>query len=448
MNTNEPNNFSHNESTQIDSEVFPSPKDLGIFLKDLRLRKGYSLERLSRETKITLNILKKIEENDLTNLPNIIYIKGFVQNVLKLLNTPYTNEISVLINASFNQKSLIKDKNILLPNEPENLNENSSQSNSAKVDPNKKNLLLTIKSPFNLKFLIGTLLIFIAIAIYQFIDVVNEQISKRYSKALTVSENHSNQNAKDILKIENRLITDQYTNSSNREIKKTTTSDLNVTPVTTEIKKINNEAFPTNIPSPANTVIAEKPIDSLTSNISQITPVSEPTNLTVESNKTIKNLPYVNFKKIQTLNFNTVENFPEDELNVLYPKSERSKMISGKQNLYIIGQQADCWISYKVDGNSPRSTLLKKGNSLTLSGNKIFLNVGNTDAVEIFYNGKITQYLSNKGVKSFILPKEDAPNHYLPLFVGDETGKTYFYDDYKKSMMPPPTEPSSKPLPE
>ena len=59
---------------------------IGAYLKDLRLRKGYSLERVSSETKISITILRKLELNELSTLPNITYVKGYVQNILKDLD--------------------------------------------------------------------------------------------------------------------------------------------------------------------------------------------------------------------------------------------------------------------------------------------------------------------------------------------------------------------------
>ncbi|MFA6216360.1 MAG: RodZ domain-containing protein [Candidatus Omnitrophota bacterium] len=50
----------------------------GKRLKELRLKKGLSLEDVHRKTKIQLNLLKSIEEDNLVNL-SPIYIKGFLK---------------------------------------------------------------------------------------------------------------------------------------------------------------------------------------------------------------------------------------------------------------------------------------------------------------------------------------------------------------------------------
>jgi cytoskeleton protein RodZ len=50
----------------------------GKRLKELRLKKGLSLEDVHRKTKIQLNLLKALEEDNLVNL-SPIYIKGFLK---------------------------------------------------------------------------------------------------------------------------------------------------------------------------------------------------------------------------------------------------------------------------------------------------------------------------------------------------------------------------------
>lgn len=56
----------------------------GAKLKKIRLEKGLSLEEVHKKTKIHLNILKAIEEDNVMNL-NPIYVKGFIKIYCKLL---------------------------------------------------------------------------------------------------------------------------------------------------------------------------------------------------------------------------------------------------------------------------------------------------------------------------------------------------------------------------
>ncbi|MDD5730145.1 MAG: DUF4115 domain-containing protein [Candidatus Omnitrophica bacterium] len=66
----------------------------GARLRKLRLEKGFSLEEVHKKTKIHLNILKAIEEDNLANL-SPIYIKGFLKIYCQFLGVDpreYTQE--------------------------------------------------------------------------------------------------------------------------------------------------------------------------------------------------------------------------------------------------------------------------------------------------------------------------------------------------------------------
>jgi len=61
-----------------------SVESQGARLKKLRLEKGLTLEEVHKRTKIHLNILKSIEEDNFVNL-NPIYIKGFIKIYCRFL---------------------------------------------------------------------------------------------------------------------------------------------------------------------------------------------------------------------------------------------------------------------------------------------------------------------------------------------------------------------------
>ena len=51
----------------------------GRYLKTARLEKGIDLEIISKETKIGLDKLDSIENDDHTRLPSEVYVKGFIR---------------------------------------------------------------------------------------------------------------------------------------------------------------------------------------------------------------------------------------------------------------------------------------------------------------------------------------------------------------------------------
>lgn len=58
-----------------------NPKELGDYLKNLRLKKNISLEEINRETKIRIKYLNAIEEGNFDAIPGgEVYLKGFLKN--------------------------------------------------------------------------------------------------------------------------------------------------------------------------------------------------------------------------------------------------------------------------------------------------------------------------------------------------------------------------------
>ncbi len=51
----------------------------GRYLKTARLEKGIDLEAISKETKIGLDLLDSIENDDHPRLPSEVYVKGFIR---------------------------------------------------------------------------------------------------------------------------------------------------------------------------------------------------------------------------------------------------------------------------------------------------------------------------------------------------------------------------------
>lgn len=60
-------------------------KTVGVFLKETRQRKGWTLAYIEQATKIRLKFLEAIERDDYTKLPSLSYAKGFVKNYAEFL---------------------------------------------------------------------------------------------------------------------------------------------------------------------------------------------------------------------------------------------------------------------------------------------------------------------------------------------------------------------------
>jgi len=59
--------------------------ELGQKLKEERENQGLTLEQIQQKTKISVQVLKAIEQGDTSLLPHPVYAKGFVQNYARIL---------------------------------------------------------------------------------------------------------------------------------------------------------------------------------------------------------------------------------------------------------------------------------------------------------------------------------------------------------------------------
>lgn len=85
-------------------------KTVGIILQNARIKKGYSLEHIEKDTKIRKKFLEAIEADDFTTLPSLSYAKGFVKNY-----TEYLGLESGLTLAIFRRQTRDVARSSLLP---------------------------------------------------------------------------------------------------------------------------------------------------------------------------------------------------------------------------------------------------------------------------------------------------------------------------------------------
>lgn len=71
-------------------------KTIGETLKEARLKKKYSLERLEKETKIKKEFLAAIEKETWENLPDFTVVAGFVKNISSFLELNPVSSIALL----------------------------------------------------------------------------------------------------------------------------------------------------------------------------------------------------------------------------------------------------------------------------------------------------------------------------------------------------------------
>jgi|GEM_PF-5536959 len=105
-------------------------------------------------------------------------------------------------------------------------------------------------------------------------------------------------------------------------------------------------------------------------------------------------------------------------------------------SLYISAKRGDSWIRYKSSGSSKVvSIMLKMGQSKFLKAKELFVILGNSSVLDIFFDDRKV-LLSGKAYQILTFPEDIYSNHKEPLFIDTEDGKTLFYQDYIKKMSP------------
>lgn len=80
---------------------------LGQRLYEERVKKGFSLEEVSRATKIRSNFLHAIEKGEYGQLPSTAYAKGFVRNYAEFLGLP-KKDMLALFRREFDEEQVFK----------------------------------------------------------------------------------------------------------------------------------------------------------------------------------------------------------------------------------------------------------------------------------------------------------------------------------------------------
>ncbi len=91
---------------------------IGTYLRDLRTKANIDLDSIANKSKISLKVLKKLEDNLLDELPSKTYVKGFVKSYCSIIKIDPSEALSILdkdyetITPDSNQQKLEKtDKN-------------------------------------------------------------------------------------------------------------------------------------------------------------------------------------------------------------------------------------------------------------------------------------------------------------------------------------------------
>lgn len=361
---------------------------LGGYLKQKRIDKNYTLEKLSQKTKISVNILKALEADDYAKVPSAAYIKGFVTSYAKVLGTPLDEVINKMEYTYLNVlgkpfPALNHTKNMIKPNNSGTVHNKENVPTPHDVIVSGDSIMENTKSI--LPIIIFGFIILLFIGGYKLISsVVESEVTDHKIKDMGPKIESSSAIAIKPTKVE--------------EVKKEEAVGENSSTTPAPPAEIEKKAEP-------------KPTPEL-----------------------VRNFPTVEFKKVKSKLFSIRTEAPENNDETLIPKQIKDSINSDMQNIYIKAIDGNTWLSYKIDANPIESVIISKGTDLFLQGNEIRIFLGNVNVTRIFYNNYLLETPTKNGVKSLIFPEESNSKFQLPLFPKAKDDILYTAEDYVKRM--------------
>ena len=368
---------------------------LGEYLKQKRIDKNYTLEKLSQKTKISVNILKSLEANDYDHLPSAAYIKGFVTSYVKVLGIPHDEAINKMEYTYLNVlgkpfPALNHTKSMATPVSPMEAQRSASAEAQTPHDviESGDSIIESTKSILPIAIFCAIILLFIGG--YKLISsVVESEVTSQKEKDLGPKIESSSALVKQPVKVE-------------------------------EPKKEETPAAATATTTP---------------NATTATPAAEVKPEEVKAAPEFpRNFPTVEFKKIRGKLFSVKTDAPENNDETILPKQIKDSLNTDLQNIYIRATDGNTWLSYKIDNNPIESVIINKGSDLFLQGTEVRIFLGNVNVTKIFYNNYLIDTPTKSGVKSLIFPEESNSKYELPLFPKAKDDILYTSEEYSKRM--------------
>lgn len=394
-----------NENITTDTVNNSSMSLLGDYLKQKRLDKNYSLEKLSQKTKISVNILKSLENNDYKTLPSAAYIKGFVKSYVKVLGLPMNEAINKMeytylsiLGKPFPALNHTKQMTTS-PASPEGKKRHDEHEPTANdIIESGDSIIENTKSLLPIIILVVVVVAFIGG--YKLISsVVESEVNSRKPKDLGPTFESSSALTNQPAKVEAPV--------AKVEVKtEVIATSPEVTPPATTAKPA-VEAVPVEIKAP-EAVKAEAEV--------------------------VRNFPILKFSKIRNPLFTVRTDAAENNDQTILAESVKKSVNSDLQNVYIKAIDGNTWLSYKVDNKPIVSQIISKGNDLFIQGLEIRIFLGNVNVTKIFYNNHLIETPTRSGVKSLIFPETSNEKFLLPLFPKANDDIQYTAEDYQKRM--------------
>ncbi len=471
--------------TQKENNESQTHKSIGELLREAREAKNFSVEMISRHTKINTSTLHAIENEDIDSLPNIAYLRGFVKSYAKIVNVdeklalqklkklyePKTGSIESFhneetINHSPEAQAIDEQSDVIAESHETIDTEPSTNTVNEKAPAPQEHQKEKSSSGAGLK-VVGLLAVVglttMLVVKNKSVEAPSDNSSPEVVKPIELSEStplkvHKVDETKELLEEKNNEIILKETESNSNETKKAEAQKLAAEKAAKEKlaaekaaqekaaqeKAAQEKAAQEKLAAEkeaqekaaAEKLAQEKAAAEKEAKEREATTKEEveqsPQELSATAKKEkIKLQKEVKFYNIPLPMFNEVND--QEALKEFVPERFQNAVVADKQNLFIHATEGDTWITYQKDNEAIKKFVLSKGRFLMIRADEIKIFFGNVNATKIFLNNKLLEIKTRSGVKSLVFPKEVAAKTMLPLFVFKDDGSVISSKDYIES---------------
>jgi cytoskeletal protein RodZ len=401
---------------------------IGDFLKQAREERGIELKFIAQRTKINYNILKKLEENRLEDLPNVTYVKSFVTHYAKEINLNLEEALTILDSTyeSYDFKNGIKNNKIRL----------------------RTNFLEghTEEKPFNIQDFLNENKIFVTVSITSLAALALILLIRNAQSPKTDVKPKVETTAEAFITpaLDESSVTPSVTVTSTINVTAiptlTPTKTVTATPTPTPTKTATPTPTPTKTATPTPTptkTATPTPTPTKTATptptpTKTATPTPTPTpSATPERKISKESFDGIDLKPFPAALFTIDKSAEELNNEEILPANYKAALTIPGQSVYIRAYEDSNWLTYRVDNNQIKAFTLRQGRTLYLRGGQIILQVGNASKARIFYRSGLMRFAKGAGTVNIVLPPEKTSEYSLPLFIRDKEGTIYSSKDYQ-----------------
>jgi len=380
-----------------DHQLASSSENLGSFLRSHREKRNLTLENISHVTKISIRNLGHLENNDLSSLPDKIYVFGYVKNYAKVLTIDNKEPLALLE----------KEYHKIFPPEysaPE------PKAPIKKEGPSQISVFINSldkQSMIIIGLIIG--LLFIISLSFMFSSDSSDQAEKKAQESLVTSGTSLQEQGSD-----STPVTPISLNSE--------------TPLQKEIEEDAEDS--------ETDLKVDKAPDKTSENVAE--KKEEEIEVKKDKKKGKKSKDMLAKRTFYTMNLPLYENYSPldgEAYSDLVPSDIDQKYDENLQNIFVYAKEGSCWVTYQTSESKINQRYVKSGKYTFVQGKEIRMAIGNTGSARVFLNKTPIKLITNTGVKNLVIPQENSTRYKMPLFVYNKEKNSFLTSaDYMKKL--------------